>query len=95
MGGFGGSASAMNQSLKANRALLKKRITFSEIHNIYGSYGSKKKYKTQKVSEEYLDQLRGRLQKRNQKNTTLKILVFVCSTILIGALLYFFLFAYS
>jgi uncharacterized protein (UPF0216 family) len=76
--GFGGSAAAMNDSLKRNRAMLKKRKSIAEIiserprPNI-----SSRKYRYKKASTEQLQNIRKRLQKENSKREKLKILAFL------------------
>lgn len=92
---FVGSASAMSQTIRANRALVKERTTFKEIHERYENCRPTKEYKFKKANPEYIKSLRTRLQKRNRKNTMLKILAFSIITISIGTLLYEVLFAYQ
>lgn len=92
---FGGSASAMNQTIRANRALVKERTSFKEIHERFASRKTNKEYSFKKAKPEYIKSLRTRLQKRNRKNTMLKLLVFSIFTISIGTLLYKILFAYQ
>ncbi len=92
--GFGGSASAMNQTIRANRSLVKERTTFREIHERFSYSKSKEPYKFKKAKPEYLKKLKEKLQKRNRRNGLLKLLAFSAISISIGTLLYQFLFAY-
>lgn len=91
---FGGSASAMNQTIRANRALVRERTTYKEIHERFGNSKTTKRYRFRKATPEYLKNLREKLQKRNRRNSVLKLLVFSIFTIAISTLLYQFLTAY-
>lgn len=92
--GFGGSTSAMNEGIKANRALIRDRVSFKEIHERFSNSTAKRIYSYKKAQPEYLQKLRTKLTKQNRLNIKLKILALTSLMLSIGALLYHFLFAY-
>lgn len=94
MSGIGGSALAMNQTLKANRALRKQRLSFKEINERYGSYTKKTNYEPRISNPEVVHKIRQKLKKRNRRSAMLKLLVLSFGAILIGTLLYQLLFSY-
>lgn len=78
MGGFGGSAAAMNQTLKFNRGQLKKRKSLKEIRKDNPVNKDKIRiYQYKKASKIQLATIRERLQSQSRRQRMLKILVLV------------------
>lgn len=87
MGGEG-SMSYANQSLKQNRALLKRRC-FKDIRNLYLRNSGKTKIEFKKVSSEELALIKERIRKQYRKKAQREIIVLIFSVFFTLAFIYF------
>jgi hypothetical protein len=87
MGGEGSMSSA-NQSLKYNRALLK-RQKFKDIRNLYLQSSGKTKLEFKQVSPEELVLIKERIRIQHKKKVKREIIIFIFSIVVTIAFFYF------
>lgn len=87
MGGEG-SMSAANQSLKQNRALLKRR-SFKDIRNLYLQSSGKTKLEFKKVSSEELTLIKDRIRKQHKKKVKQEMIILGFSIVVTFIFFYF------